>query len=295
MIFDIQQKKGNPDSLDGRVTMYALVDVDPEEILTTKHSFAAMIHNGLLAAQGNFKDQYNFRDFLKSELGITLEEGFEESLAQLLDRMDGLEATLDPQKLKERLENMDDIKEFIPTPAKIVPFHSEEEIFEQEGDVFCIGRFKYIGNAVLGVQAFPMFYQSRYREQEAGQIRGEIESIISQIERTGSSGAAEGESKLSANVEETLLKQFIPNMLYNRKEPHSFEESANAFRTFLRTYRFHEDVEVVVAIMGGTGELTEKENLLVALYAKKIGCVVREDFAAAEEVTREIHRLRETT
>ena len=34
-----------------------------------------MIHNGLLVAQGNFKDQYNFRDFLKSELGITLEEG----------------------------------------------------------------------------------------------------------------------------------------------------------------------------------------------------------------------------
>ena len=40
--------------------------------------------------------------------------------------MEGLESTLDPQKLKDRLENMDDIEEFIPTPAKIVPFNSEE-------------------------------------------------------------------------------------------------------------------------------------------------------------------------
>ena len=287
MAFDIQQKKGDPRNLDGRVTVYAFVDVDPEELLNAKHSFASMIHNSLLVAQGNFKDQYNFRDFLKSELGITLEDGFEDSLAQLLERMEGLESTLDPQKLKERLENMDDIEEFIPTPAKIVPFHSEEEILDQEGDVFFIGRFKYIGNAVLGVQALPMFYQAKFREQEAGRIRGEIESIITQIEHAGTPAAeSSGET-----VEEALLKRFIPDLLYYRSEPHTFAEKAGELRSFLRNYRFQEDVEAIIALLGAPGELTEKDNTLLALYAKKIACVEKEDFQTADNVTHEIQRL----
>jgi len=287
MIFDIQQKKGDPRNLDGRVTVYAFVDVDSEELLSAKHTFASMIHNGLLAAQGNFKDQYNFRDFLKSELGITLEEGFEDSLAQLLERMEGLESTLDPQKLKERLENMDDIEEFIPTPAKIVPFHSEKEILEQEGDVFFIGRFKYIGNAVLGVQALPMFYQAKYREQEAGRIRSEIESIISHIERTDTVAAESSRE----TIDNALLKRFIPEILYYRHEPHSFAEKAGELRSFLKSYRFQEDVEAIIAMLGTPGELTDKENTLLELYAKKIACVEKEDFQTADDVTREIQRL----
>ena len=62
---------------------------------------------------------------------------------------------------------------------------------------------------MLGVQALPMFYQARYREQEAGRIRGEIETIISQIEHTDTTVAPK------ADFEEQLLKQFIPNMLYS--------------------------------------------------------------------------------
>jgi hypothetical protein len=287
MAFDIQQKKGDPRNLDGRVTVYAFVDVDPEELLNAKHSFASMIHNSLLVAQGNFKDQYNFRDFLKSELGITLEDGFEDSLAQLLERMEGLESTLDPQKLKERLENMDDIEEFIPTPAKIVPFHSEEEILDQEGDVFFIGRFKYIGNAVLGVQALPMFYQAKFREQEAGRIRGEIESIITQIERTDAPPAESPEE----TIEEALLKRFIPDLLYYRREPHTFAEKVGELRSFLSRYRFQEDVEAIISLLSAAGELTDKDNTLLALYARKIACVEKEDFQTADSVTHEIQRL----
>jgi hypothetical protein len=153
MDFDLQQKKGDPGVLDGRITVYAVIDSDPGELLSAKHAFASMVNNGFLVSQGNFKDQYNFKDFLKSELGISLEEGLEEGLTQLLDRMEGLESTLDPQKLKERLESMDDLNDFIPTPAKIVPFHSEQEIVSQEGDVFFAGAFKNIGNAVLAKAA----------------------------------------------------------------------------------------------------------------------------------------------
>jgi hypothetical protein len=296
MAFNIVQKKGDPQNPDGRITVYAAIDIDPADLASVKHSFASMVHNGFLVAQGNFKDQYNFRDFLKSELGISLEQGFEEGLSQLIERMDGIESTLDPQKLKERLENMNDLEDFIPTPAKIVPFHSETEICGQEGDVFFTGTFKNIGNAVLAVQALPMLYQAHYREHEGRHIRSEIESLISQIEHSDAPRTvAPAPPKPKASTEETLLKEYIPKMIYSKKEPHAFETAAAEFRLFLKKYRFQEDIETIVATISGIGELTEKENRLLELYARKIACVEKEDFTLAEEVNREIQRLRGKT
>jgi hypothetical protein len=160
----MEQKKGDSSRLDGRLTVYAAIDIDPAELANTKHPVASLVNNGYLVAQGNFRDQNSLKDFLKSEMGLSLEEGLE----QLLDKVDGLEAALDPSKLREKLENMDEIEDFIPTPAKIVSFPSEDEILNQEGDVFFGGTFEKIGNAVLCVNAFPILYQARYREQEIG-------------------------------------------------------------------------------------------------------------------------------
>lgn len=285
-VLNVMQKKGDESALDGRITVYAVVDIDPEDLLSVKHSFASMVHNGFLVAQGNFRDQYNFRDFLKSEMGISLDDGLGEGLSQLIERMDGLESTLDPQKLKERLENMDEIEDFIPTPAKIVPFHSEEEILGQEGDVFFVGKFRNIGSAVLSVQALPMLYQARYREHEAGRIKSEIESIISQIEGNASQQGA------PVTTEDALLKEIFPNMLYHRGDPKAFKAAEDEFRGFMKQYRFREDVDAIVTLIGGTRDLTEKENRLLELYAKKIVCVKNENFSAAEDANREIQRLR---
>jgi hypothetical protein len=290
MFAHVLQKKGDPGHLDGRITVYGLIDMDPADLMSVKHTFASMVHNGLLVAQGNFKDQYNFRDFLKSELGISLEEGLEEGLAQFIERMDGLEATLDPQKLKERLENMNDLEDFIPTPAKIVPFHSEAETLAQEGDVYCVGSFKNIGNAVLAVQALPMLYQSLYREQEVGRIRSEIEAIISQIERSDTGETAKA-AKSEGVSEDVLLKEYIPAMLYSRREPRAFKEAEREFRQFLAHYRFPDDVDAVVSLIRAGADLSERENRLIELYAKKIVCVAKEDFKELKSINREIQRL----
>lgn len=290
-MFAVEQKKGLPLSLDGRITVYAAIDADPDELSSAKHSFAAMVHNGLLVSQGNFKDQYNFRDFLKSEFGISLDEGLEEGLTQLLERVDGIESTLDPAKLKERLESMDDLNDFIPTPAKIVPFHSEEEILDQEGDVFFAGTFRHIGNAVLSVQALPMLYQARYREQELVRVRNEIESLLTQIERNDS-GVSGRPAAPVLSTQDHLLKEYIPQLLYSRREPHAFEKAADEFRAAMRQYRYHEDIESIIAVIAGSGELTEKDNRLLELYAKKIACVEKEDFASLDAINRDIGRLR---
>lgn len=292
----MQQKKGDPSHLDGRVTVYAIINIDPSDLVNMKHPVASMIHNGFLVAQGNFKEQSNLRDFLKSEMGISLDEGLGEGLAQLLDKIDGLESALDPQKLKDRLENMDELSDFIPTPAKIVPFHSLEEILEQEGDVYCTGIFQNIGNAVLSVNALPILYQARYREQDSQRIRNEIEQLISQIERNEpltKSQIPQPQQPPQSNIEEKILKEFIPNMLYCRKEPSVFAVAEKQFRDFMSEYKFGEDTEAVISIIGKNEDLSARDFKLLELYAKKISSVYKEDFANVESLRKEIQKLYE--
>jgi hypothetical protein len=288
MILNIEQKKGDQNQLDGRITVYAIIETDTADILNIKHPIASMVHNGLLVAQGNFKEQSSLKDFLKSEMGISLDEDLGEGLAQLLEKMNGLESALDPQKLKEHLESMGE--EFIPTPAKIVPFHSSEEILMQEGDIFFIGTFKNVGNAVLGVNALPILYQARYREQEANKIRNEIELLISQIERNDSTVTASVMTP-GVDVEQKLLKEFIPNMLYCLKEPAQFKQAEDLFRNFMKGYRFKEDVDTIVTLIGSKEQLSPQDYRLLELYAKKIAAVKKEDFSAAEVYSKEIQSL----
>ena len=292
MTLNVEQKKGDPNHIDGRVIVYAWIDIDPSDLMNMKHPIASMIHNGYLVAQGNFKEQSSLRDFLKSEMGLSLEEGLGEGLADLLDKMNGLESALDPQKLKDRLENMGEFEEFIPTPAKIVPFHSEEEILSQEGDIFFIGAFKNIGNAVLGVNALPILYQARFREQEIHKVRNEIELLISQIEQNATVSTPSISSE-QVNVEEKLLKEFIPNMLYSRNDRNVFQAVEKQFRHFMSDYQFKGDIDAIVSIITGDGELSSDDFKLLELYAKKIKAVKDENFAAAEALNREIQQLRE--
>lgn len=288
MILSIEQKKGDPLYLYGKITVYAKIDIDPSELISVKHPVASMVHNNLLVAQGNFKDQSSLRDFLKSEMGVSMEEGLEEGLADLLEKMDGLEGALDPQKLKDRLENLSEFEEFIPTPAKIVPFHTEEEILSQEGDVYYTGVFKNIGNAVLSVNAIPILYQARFKEQEIQKVRNEIELLISQIERNET--VIETFKTPGIDIEEKLVRNFIPNMLYSRMEPKSFQKTTQQFRSFMSGYKFMDDVDSIIAIISNNHEMSSDDYKLLELYAKKIASVKNEDFGAAENYNREIQK-----
>lgn len=292
MILNLEQKKGNPFHLDGKVTVYAKIDIDPSDLMSVKHPISSMVHNGLLVAQGNFREQTNLKDFLKSEMGVSLDEGMEEGLSQLLEKMNGIESALDPQKLKERLENMGEFEEFIPTPAKIVPFHSEHEILDEEGDVFFTGTFKNIGNAVLSVNALPISYQARYREQEHQKVRNEIENLINQIEQAPAPTDSQTFQTPGVKTEEKLLKEFIPNMLYWRKEPQTFLNAEKQFRFFMKGYQFQEDVEAIIKIIGSKNELGSLDYRLLELYSKKISSIKDENFSAAEDYSKEIQKLK---
>jgi len=282
MLLGVEQKKGNSVVLDGRLTVYAKIDIDPAEIISMKHPIASMVHNNLLVAQGNFRDQNNLKDFLKSEMGISLEEG----LGDFLEKLGGIESALDPDKLKEKMDNFDELEDFIPTPAKIVSFPSVNDILEQDGDIFFTGIFRNVGNAILSVNALPIIYQARFREQEILKVRSEIESLISQIEKSSTDKLTL--FPLEMEPEEKILKEFIPNMLYCRKEKNVFTVAEKQFRNFMREYRYKEDTDSIVSLIVDDHELTSKHFKLLELYAKKIGRVMEENFLEAEKLQKDI-------
>ncbi len=281
----VQQKRGDPGVLDGRLTVYARVELDVGDIVGTKHPIASMVHNGLLVVQGNYKEQSNLRDFLKSEMGLSLEEG----LGEFLEKLDGLESALDPEKLKERMESIGDIQDFIPTPAKIVPFNSEEEILEEEGDIFFVGDFKSVANANLSVNSFPIIYQACFREQQIDTLRGEIESLISAVENDELPDSFA--SLPGVSVEERILKDFLPFMLYSRKDRKAFEKAQQKFRNFLSGPQYHEDVERIVAILSSQQDLFSRHYKLLELYAKRIAERSLQRTDSVEKLSREIDRI----
>jgi hypothetical protein len=283
MLLRVRQLKGDPDELDGRLTVFARVDIDPADLVTSKLPVANMIHNGLLVAQGNYREQFSLRDFLRSEMGVSLDEGLE----QLVSRLDGLEGALDPEKLREKLHEVEGMEEFFPTPAKIVPFHSEEELLAQEGDVFTVGAFTSASNAMLSVNAFPILYQARYREQSIENVRTEIDKLVSQVERSGES-TPERFSDEGVDVAQRLVREFIPSMLYSRKDPRTFEAAERQFRSFLRGYPRQEDVNAVLTLLHAPRELVTRDFTLLELYARKIAAVTREDYGEVDRTNRQI-------
>lgn len=281
-LLEIEQRKGKPGFLDGKLIVYAIVDIDPSEYASSNHPILSMIHNGLLVAQGNYREQSSLKDFLLSELGETLEDGLE----VFLEKFDGMESALDPQKLRDKMKNLDDLKDFIPTPAKIVPFHSEEEILKQEGDIFYVGKFKNMANANLSINSFPIIYQARYREQEIDMIRDEIDQLISQIERTDVPNdhfASEG-----IDVESRIVKDYIPILLYSKKDKANFENSTKKFKSFLRGYKFSDDIEKIITIIKNPEKLSPLHYKLLELYAKKISEVSKENFTEVDRIGKEI-------
>jgi hypothetical protein len=285
-LLEIDQKRGNPDHLDGRITVYAAVDIDSSDLLTgTNHPIASMIHNGLLVAQGNYKEQSSLKDFIQAEMGGSIENGLEEFIEQL----GGLEGAFDPEKLREKLHNLDDLKDFIPTPAKIVPFHSEEEILQQPGDIFYVGRFKNIANANLSVNSFPILYQARFRESEIDMIRNEIEGMVALVEKIELPSGLIETSEI--NIEEKITKEFLPSLIYTRKDPAAFKNAVKKFRKFLNGYQVQEDIEKILWVITKPVELTPVHRSLIELYTKKISEIRKENFSAVEKIKFDISTI----
>jgi hypothetical protein len=149
--------------------------------------------------------------------------------------------------------------------------------------------FKNVGNAILSVNSLPILYQSQFREQEIAKVRTEIELLINQIEKN--EPLRKPFYSADVNVEEKIMKEFIPNMLYCRKEKKVFDAAEKQFRAFLQEYKYKEDVDSIVSIIADDHELTSRLFKLLELLIKKIARVMEENFLEAEKLQKQIAEL----
>jgi len=278
--------RGDPSHLDGRLTAIVRFSGDVPEG-SQAHS---MVRGGLLCVQGNYRDQRTMADFFRAELGLTMEKGIEEIIEQA-QHTSGLEGALDPDAVRERLKSMGR-SEFLPIPAKIVGFDSLDEALQSEGDAVLLGTFDDIQFANMAVNAFPMLYQSRYREQERREMRQGIELWLERIEEapsqeTSPTGIPTLET-FEGDIEEHLLKDLIPGMFYAPGETPEAHAAELRFRAFMAPCIVPGDVdamiELVPAIRRGDMAALHRLELLV----RKAAALQREDFRALERIRQEL-------
>lgn len=275
--------KGDPSRLDGRLT--AITRFTGEMIEDSPvHS---MVNAGLLCVQGNYRDQRTMADFFRVELGLTMEKGIEEIIEQA-QHAGGLEGALDPEAVRERLKSMGR-SEFLPIPAKIVAFDSLESAMETEGDVVFLGDFEDIQFANMAVNAFPMLYQSRYREQERRDMRQGIEQWLSRIEETPpAASSVPNLETFEGDIEDHLLKDLLPGMFYAPGETPESHAAELRFRAFMAPCLVPDDVETMIELVPAIrrGDMAALHRL--ELLVRKAAALQREDFKTLERIRQEL-------
>jgi hypothetical protein len=286
-----QQKKGDPGHLRGRLIAYVRYERPDDEAPAPGEDASpleVLVRNGMLAVSANYVDQRNIRDFFRKEFGISLEKGIEEVIEQARET-GGLEGALDPEAVKERLDSMKNA-DFIPIPAKVAHFSSEEEMLAQDADVYYLGAFTVLPHAHLCVNSFPILYQAYYREQEHRTVEKEISQLLKTIESPKIGKTASG--PLPDNWKQHLLTVLIPRVIYTRGQGGSdHDKSVADFRAFMENFGYAEDAETVLALIEGTTDFSAPTLRKIELMVSKVEALQSEDYERLEEIKRELAGL----
>ena len=293
-----EAKKGDPHHLRGKLIAYVHVQgraetASPGEVESAS-PLEGLVRNGILAVQANYVDQRNIRDFFRKEFGISLEKGIEEVIEQARET-GGLEGALDPEAVKDRLESMKNA-DFIPIPAKVAFFASEEEMLAQDADVYYLGSFTVLSHAHLCVNAFPILYQAYYREQEHREVEVEISTLLRTIENKPKAGASEAHSgvRVETDWKGHLLKNLIPRMIYTRGQTNGeveHDKAVGEFRTFMEEFGFPDDAEAMLAIIENSTGFDSTALRKLELLVSKVEALQQEDYERIEVIKRELGGL----
>jgi hypothetical protein len=286
-----EQKKGDPGHLRGRLIAYVRYERPADEAPAPGDEASpleVLVRNGMLAVTANYVDQRNIRDFFRKEFGISLEKGIEEVIEQARET-GGLEGALDPEAVKERLDSMKNA-DFIPIPAKVAHFSSEEEMLAQDADVYYLGEFTVLPHAHLCVNSFPILYQAYYREQEHRTVEKEISALLKTIEAPRAGKAVAG--PLPENWKQHLLTVLIPRVIYTRGQGGAdHDKSVADFRAFMDDFGFPEDAETVLTLIENTADFNAPTLRKIELMVSKVEALQSEDYERLEEIKRELSGL----
>ncbi|NLG38633.1 MAG: hypothetical protein GX545_01755 [Fibrobacter sp.] len=299
----IEQKKGNPNKLQGKLIVYAKISSDAE-LEKGMLPLRDMVRNGLLVVSGEFKPNESFKDFIRREVNSNSNtEGLSELIEHLKEEGMDLPDNLDPESFKDRIQEISNM-EIIPVPAKVVFYETEEEILKEDADIYYIGTFSGIGQAHLCITSLPIFYQAMYREQVNSWERQYINDLLGQIENGDSKESENNLSNVDVFSEHESLDTFMGNLwellgiriipfLLAQETDEDYENNIRKFYSFMSSYPEIEDVvqmdHSIRLLRQNKGDPKARERL--ELLGQKISATYQEDFEKASSFKKRLEML----
>ena len=263
--------------LNGRLLAFARVGSEGNSDLQ------AMVHHGLLAVQGNYRDQRTLEEFFKLEFGLSLERGFEQVFEQNHTEATS-DANLDPEQVRERFRSMRDAVSNMPIPAKHVVLESPEKALEFDGDVVDLGQFDDVVYAHMAVNAFPILYQAYFRQQEHQELQQHIERILE-------ASPQNREPVFTGDVEAQLLQVLLPTILYAPEGGPEAQEATVQLRALLAPHLTARDTEEVMALVARVRNGDAQAKLRLDLLLRRTAALHREDLKSLEAIRTELAQL----
>jgi hypothetical protein len=299
----VVQKKGNPLELCGRLVVYAKIrpSVNPE---TGRLPFASMVRNGLLVVKGEFKANDTFKHFMQHELGESMNDGISEMIEHIKEQGGEIPEGMDPEAFRERLDELSNM-EVIPVPAKIIFCDTEDEILQEDADIYYIGEFSGLSQAHLCITSLPIFYQAQYREQQASIEQKYINEILSQIEgneavdipKLKASGEfLPGEGTLNTfigNLLELLGGRVVPYLLYQVSDEAEYQVCIRRFYDFMKPYPNPSDIDAIDRTIQILRKETDnkKAQAKLELLCEKVSALYHEEFERIPGLQKELEAL----
>lgn len=299
----IEQKKGDPDKLCGKMVAYAkIIPSAANSQDSGPFPFSSMVRHGILAVRGEFDKNSNIKNFMQSEMGSSVDKGISNILERIKESGGELPEDLDIEAFKDRLDELSHM-EIIPIPAKIMFYESESEIMQENADIYYIGEFTGMNQAHLCITSLPLLYQAKYREQRNAEEQEYINEILSQIESDGliTSKSEDGEFlpgkgnllTFVGNLQELLERQVIPYLLYQADNGEQFLSGLNRFQEFMSPYKNPEDIQKISDSIRKlrTNENDSLERKRLELLCRKVSAVYHEKFEQIPEIQQSLSEL----
>lgn len=298
----IEQKKGNPERLCGRMVAYAKILRSAMKNDAMPGPFPSMIRNGILAVRGEFEKNSNIKSFMRHEMGTSVDKGINDLIGHIKETGGELPDGVDVESFRNRLEELSSM-EIIPVPAKIMFYENEEDILRENADIYYIGEFSGMSQAHLCITSLPIFYQAKYREQQNAEEQSYISELLSQIESDGliTSKPENGEFlpgkgnllTFVGDLQELLERQVVPYLLYQAGNGEEFKASLDRFKSFMAPYKEPGDVEGIgnAICKLRMNENDSRERFRLELLCRKVSAMYHEKFEQVPEIQQKLNAL----
>lgn len=264
--------------------------------------FDDMIQNGLLTLEGDFRQAAEKRS--RNAFNKAVDAKLDNLLETMQEEGMDLPANIDVEAARERLHELSNM-EVIPIPARIGNFTKEEEILQEDADIYYIGEFIGANQAHYCLTTLPIYYQAKYREQAKREEMDFLSAALEQIE----AGDFVDTDDLQKNNEELFpagitLNNFVGDLsklLNTRVIPfllalesnYDYDIQVQQFFTFMKGYPDQNDIKRIDIALR---EIRSQRDSMVArqlleLSCKKVCAVYDEDAALAQKISQDITDL----